>query len=100
MESWYLKKLEKGVQVVLSDFIYTNKEIFLILLNYIILHTNISILVNSVFSLVSWLTERIDRLSWKIPCPGYYALLAGCMILFAKIASCMLLFVRIAQIAS
>jgi hypothetical protein len=40
MESWYSNKLEKGVQVVLSDSGYTNKEISLILLNHIILHTN------------------------------------------------------------
>jgi hypothetical protein len=40
IESWYLKKLEKGTRVVLSDFRYTNKEISLLLLDYIILHTN------------------------------------------------------------
>jgi hypothetical protein len=40
MESWYSSKLEKGVQVVLSDSRYTNKEISLIYLDYIILHTN------------------------------------------------------------
>jgi hypothetical protein len=40
IENWYLEKLEKGVQVVLSDSGYTNKEISLILLNHIILHTN------------------------------------------------------------
>jgi hypothetical protein len=43
MESWYLEKLKKGVQVVLSESGYTNKEISLILLNYIILYTNASI---------------------------------------------------------
>ena len=34
---------EKGVQVVLLDSGYTNKEILLILLDYIILHTNASL---------------------------------------------------------
>ena len=43
MESWYLEKLEKDVQVVLSDSGYTNKEISLVLLDYIILHTKASI---------------------------------------------------------
>jgi hypothetical protein len=32
--------LEKGVRVVLLDFRYTNKEISLTFLDYIILHTN------------------------------------------------------------
>jgi hypothetical protein len=40
MESWYSSKLEKGVRVVLSDSGYTNKEISLIYLDHIILHTN------------------------------------------------------------
>ena len=40
MESWYSSKLEKGVRVVLLDSGYTNKEISLIYLNHIILHTN------------------------------------------------------------
>ena len=40
MESWYSSKLEKGVQVVLLDSRYTNKEISLIYLDHIILHTN------------------------------------------------------------
>jgi hypothetical protein len=40
MESWYSDKLEPGVRVVLSDSGYTNKEISLILLDHIILHTN------------------------------------------------------------
>jgi hypothetical protein len=40
MESWYSSKLEKGVQVVLLDSGYTNKEISLIYLDHIILHTN------------------------------------------------------------
>jgi hypothetical protein len=43
MESWYLDKLKKGVRVVLSEFRYTNKEISLILLNHIILHTGASL---------------------------------------------------------
>jgi hypothetical protein len=43
IENWYLEKLEKGVRVVLSNFRYTNKEISLILLDYIILHTNAGI---------------------------------------------------------
>ena len=43
MESWYSEKLEKGVRVVLSESGYTNKEISLILLNYIIMYTNASI---------------------------------------------------------
>jgi hypothetical protein len=40
MESWYSLKLEKGVQVVLLDSRYTNKEISLIYSDHIILHTN------------------------------------------------------------
>ena len=40
MESWYSSRLEKGVRVVLSDSGYTNKEISLIYLDHIILHTN------------------------------------------------------------
>jgi hypothetical protein len=40
MESWYSSKLEKGIRVVLLDSRYTNKEISLIYLDYIILHTN------------------------------------------------------------
>jgi DDE superfamily endonuclease len=40
MESWYSLKLEKGVRVVLLDSGYTNKEILLIYLDHIILHTN------------------------------------------------------------
>jgi hypothetical protein len=40
IESWYLDKLEKGTRVVLSDSRYTNKDICLILLDYIIEHTN------------------------------------------------------------
>jgi hypothetical protein len=40
MESWYSSKLEKGVRVVLPDSGYTNKEISLIYLDHIILHTN------------------------------------------------------------
>jgi hypothetical protein len=40
MEIWYSSKLEKGVRVVLSDSGYTNKEISLIYLDHIILHTN------------------------------------------------------------
>jgi hypothetical protein len=40
IESWYSEKLEKGVRVVLSESRYTNKEISLILLDHIILHTN------------------------------------------------------------
>jgi len=40
MENWYSSKLEKGVRVVLSDSGYTNKEISLIYLDHIILHTN------------------------------------------------------------
>jgi hypothetical protein len=40
MESWYSLKLEKGVRVVLSDSGYRNKEISLIYLDHIILHTN------------------------------------------------------------
>src|SRR5271169_4751517 len=40
MESRYSSKLEKGVRVVLSDSGYTNKEISLIYLDQIILHTN------------------------------------------------------------
>jgi hypothetical protein len=40
MESWYSSKLEKGMQVVLSDSGYTSKEISLIYLDHIILHTN------------------------------------------------------------
>jgi hypothetical protein len=43
IENWYSEKLEKGVQVVLSDSGYTNKDISLILLDHIILHTNASI---------------------------------------------------------
>jgi hypothetical protein len=43
MESWYLEKLEKGTQVALSDSGYTNKEISLLLLDFIILHTNAGI---------------------------------------------------------
>jgi len=43
MENWYSEKLEKSVRVVLSDSGYTNKEISLILLNHIILHTKASI---------------------------------------------------------
>jgi hypothetical protein len=43
MESWYLDKLEKGICVVLSDSRYTNKDICLILLDYIIKHTNASL---------------------------------------------------------
>jgi len=43
IENWYSEKLEKGVQVVLSDSGYTNKEISLILLDHIILHTNAGI---------------------------------------------------------
>jgi DDE superfamily endonuclease len=43
IENWYLEKLEKGVRVVLSDSRYTNKDISLILLNHIILHTNAGI---------------------------------------------------------
>jgi hypothetical protein len=39
MESWYLEKLDKSTQVVLSDSGYTNKEISLLLLDHIILHT-------------------------------------------------------------
>jgi hypothetical protein len=40
MENWYSTKLEKDVRVVLSDSGYTNKEISLILLDHIALHTN------------------------------------------------------------
>jgi primosomal protein N' len=40
MENWYSTKLEKDVRVVLSDSRYTNKEISLILLDHIALHTN------------------------------------------------------------
>jgi hypothetical protein len=40
IENWYSTKLEKDIQVVLSDSGYTNKEISLILLDYIALHTN------------------------------------------------------------
>jgi hypothetical protein len=43
MESWYSDKLEKGVRVVLSESGYTNKEISLILLDHIILHTSASL---------------------------------------------------------
>ena len=43
MENWYSSKLEKGIQVCLLDSRYTNKEISLILLDYIILHTNASL---------------------------------------------------------
>lgn len=43
MENWYSEKLERGVRVVLSDSGYTNKDISLILLDHIILHTNAGI---------------------------------------------------------
>jgi hypothetical protein len=40
MESWYSSRLEKGVQVVLSNSRYTNREISLIYLDHLILYTN------------------------------------------------------------
>jgi hypothetical protein len=43
IKSWYLDKLEKGVQVVLLDSRYANKDISLILLNHIIKYTNASL---------------------------------------------------------
>ena len=43
MESWYSDKFEKGVRVVLLESGYTNKEISLILLDHIILHTSASL---------------------------------------------------------
>jgi hypothetical protein len=43
IKNWYLDKLKKGIRVVLSESRYINKEISLILLNYIILHISASL---------------------------------------------------------
>jgi hypothetical protein len=43
IESWYSKKLPTSTRVALLEFRYTNKEIALHYLNYLIQHTNASL---------------------------------------------------------
>jgi hypothetical protein len=55
-----LDKLEKGIQVVLSDSGYTNKDISLILLDYIIKYTNASLDKPLKVLLINWHSSYID----------------------------------------